>query len=1021
MVNQSKLYIAMRSHKVRKWALYALAFFFVVGFVGFFVLPPIVKSFVIDELAKALHRPVAIQRVSINPYRLSLSVDGVSIGEREGSGVEGQFVGFDSLHLNLESSSLFKGGIVVGEIRLLNPKVRVVRYADGRYNFSDLVDEAMAKPKSDEPTPHFSLNNLQLAGGEIEFDDRPAGERHRLSEIDFGLPFVSNMAYATEIFVEPSFSARINGAPFQMKGKSKPFGPTRESEFSLELKDVRVAEYLRYLPVKLAVAVRSGSVDTDLKLAYRQDKDDAPQLIVSGNVVLSGFKVADAAGAPLVAFKRLEVDLASADLLHRKFAVDRIKLASPEVYGRIGRSGETNWSALTAPSGTAAPKNAGKVAGKAAAPVAASAADKTPASRARAPEWRVRELSVERGALRWTDASRNDTLTTQIDDWSLDLKHLSSDPARPAELSTHFRLNGKGDIAVNGKLTAAPLNAELAIDAKAIELLPFQALFSDKLNVAITRGQLETRGTLQLRQAAGASSGALAGGFTGQATVGDFQAVDKANSADFLRWKSLYFGNVDVRLGPDSVSVGEIALTDFFARVIVSPQGKLNLLEIVRQGDAAKGAAPSTPVPEPVASGDGKAVAPVAPTDSARKATMPIQIGKVTLQGGSIRLTDNFVKPNYTANLRQVGGRIAGLSSEPGSMATLDLRGSYDNVAPLNIKARINPLSAKPYLDLTAEIKGVELVPFSSYSGKYAGYAIEKGKLSLSVNYKIENNELTAENHVYLDQLSFGDPVESAQATTLPVRLAVALLKNSDGVIDLNLPISGSLNDPQFSIGSIVVKVIVNVLSKAVTSPFALLGSIFGGGEEMSNIDFDAGRARLLPEAQKRLGQLAAALIDRPAVRLEIEGRVDPERDREGLKRASIDRKVRAAKREDLTKKGGGSGAADSVEVTVQEYPALLERVYRAEKFPKPRNMIGLVKSLPVEEMEKLMMANAVVDDDDLQALGDRRARAARDALVERRVPGERIFLLPTRVATETEGREGSGRGLGSRAEFSLK
>lgn len=1015
MVNQSKLYVAMRSPRVRKWALYALAFFVVVGVLGFFVLPPIVKSFVIDELAKALHRPVAIQRVSINPYRLSLSVDGVSIGEREGSGVEGLFAGFDSLHLNLESSSLFKGGIVVGEIRLLNPKVKVVRFADGRYNFSDLVDEAMAKPKSDEPTPLFSLNNLQLAGGEIEFDDRPAGERHRLSEIDFGLPFVSNMAYATEIFVEPSFSAKINGAPFQLKGKSKPFGPTRESEFSLELKDVQVAEYLRYLPVKLPVAVRSGSVDTDLKLAYRQDKDDAPQLIVSGNVVLSGFNVADAAGAPLVAFKRLEVDLASADLLHRKFAVDRIKLASPEVYGRIGRSGETNWSALIAPSGTAAaPKGAGKVSAKAAAPVAASPAKK---SVARTPEWRVRELSVERGTLRWTDASHNDTLTTRIDDWSLDLKHLSSDPARPAELATHLRLNGKGDVAVNGKLTAAPLNAELTIDAKAIELLPFQALFSDKLNVAITRGQLETRGTLQLRQASGASAGGLAGGFTGQATVGDFQAVDKANSADFLRWKSFYFGNVDVRLGPDSVSVGEIALSDFFARVIVSPQGKLNLLEIVRQSDAAKGATPSVPV----ASGDGKAVAPVAPADPSRKATMPIQIGKITLQGGSIRFTDNFVKPNYTANLRQVGGRIAGLSSEPGSTATLDLRGSYDNVAPLNIKARINPLSAKPYLDLTAEIKGVELVPFSSYSGKYAGYAIEKGKLSLSVNYKIENNELTAENHVYLDQLSFGDPVESAQATTLPVRLAVALLKNSDGVIDLNLPISGSLNDPQFSIGSIVVKVIVNVLSKAVTSPFALLGSVFGGGEEMSNIDFDAGRARLLPEAQKRLGQLATALIDRPAVRLEIEGRVDPERDREGLKRASIDRKVRAAKREDLTKKGVESGAAETVEVSAQEYPALLERVYRAEKFPKPRNMIGLVKSLPVEEMEKLMMANAAVDDDDLQALGDRRARAARDALIERRVTRERIFLLPTRVATETEAREGSGKGLGSRADFSLK
>ena len=274
---------------------------------------------------------------------------------------------------------------------------------------------------------------------------------------------------------------------------------------------------------------------------------------------------------------------------------------------------------------------------------------------------------------------------------------------------------------------------------------------------------------------------------------------------------------------------------------------------------------------------------------------------------------------------------------------------------------------------------------------------------------------------MFLDQLTFGDAVESPDATKLPVRLAVSLLKNRSGEIDINLPISGSLNDPQFSVGGVVIKVIVNLLAKAITSPFALIGSMFGSGEELSNVEFDHGRATLTPDTVKRLENLAKALIDRPELKLDIEGKVDPEQDPEGLKRARMDRKVRALKREELTKKNVESGSAETVEVSVQEYPALLERVYRDEKFPKPRNMIGLVKSLPVEEMEKLILANSAVDDDDLRDLGNRRAKAVRDWLVAHEVPAERVFLLPSKVAAAEEKQDGDKKVKASRADFSLK
>ena len=1139
MIDKAKLETVLRSPRTRKYGLRFLIAFVVVGIVGFFLLPPLVKWIVADQLAEALHRPVAIKSLRINPYALSMTVEGLSVEEPEGGK---SFVSFDSLYLNLESISLFRFGPVLGEVRLVNPRISLIRLSDNRYNFSDLLDEYLAKPKNNDPIPAFSVANIQIVGGAVEFDDQPVGKKHALNGINLTVPFVSSMSYATESFVEPAFSAHFNGAPMLVEGRSKPFTESLDSAIVLNLTDLQLAKYFDYLPVKVPFKVQEGTLDTNVKLAFRQGKNSASTLMLTGTVGVKGLNVEDLAGAPLLAIKKLDLAIASADLMNRRFAVERIAVESPEIHARVSRDGDVNWityfskelagskSSAVKPDPAAEPEwslGEGKVLGgavhwldeshgkpfkasvealdldlKGLSSKAGKPAEFEVSWRLQAEDWlKVQSMVVKGGrldlhkrevsvgevetkgvqalfqrtadgkidwvktpALRVVAASQKDTsapwilsvgkyfgegiglrfedkavspaATQSIGGLGFVVENLSTEPGQMAKLTAQFKVNQKGDVSVVGKLTPFPLAADLNVDAKTVELLPLQPYFAEKLNVAVTKGMVTVNGNLQLAQTkpvkakSGQSddSSALTGGFAGQLTIGDFYAVDKINSADFLHWKSLFFGKVDARLGPDSVSVGEIALSDFFARVIVSPEGKLNLLQILRKADEAPVAvvpsvstdgkakvAPDNPAKVPQA--EGSASAPVA---EASKPTMPIKIGKVTLQGGSVRFTDNFVKPNYTANLKRIVGKVSGLSSEPGTIAKLELRGSYDNVSPLNVTAQINPLSAKPYLDLQAEIKGIELTALSSYSGKYAGYLIDKGKLSLFVQYKIENNQLAAENRIFIDQLTFGDRVESPDATGLPVSLAVALLKNRNGEIDINLPISGSLDDPQFSIGGLVVRVIVNLFVKAVTSPFALIGSLFGGGEELSHLEFEYGRAAITPEMEKRLDSLAKALIDRPALRLDIEGVVDPKEDREGLKRANIDRKVRALKREGLTRKGIESESAETVSVSAEEYPALLERVYKAEKFPKPRNMIGLVKTLPVDEMEKLIVTHSVINDEDLLDLGERRAQAARDWLVAHEVPAERVFLLPPRVG-EDEKSAGEQKAKASRVDFSLK
>jgi hypothetical protein len=343
-----------------------------------------------------------------------------------------------------------------------------------------------------------------------------------------------------------------------------------------------------------------------------------------------------------------------------------------------------------------------------------------------------------------------------------------------------------------------------------------------------------------------------------------------------------------------------------------------------------------------------------------------------------------------------------------------------DNAAPVDINGKINPLSKDLYLDIVANARDIELSPFSPYSGKYVGYGIEKGKLSFNVKYKVENRKLDAQNQIILNQLTFGEKVESPTATKLPVLLAVALLKDRNGVIDINLPISGSLDDPQFSVGGIILKLILNIITKAVTAPFALLGSLFGGGsgEELSFVEFDYGRATLTPAAEAKLKTLATAMNNRPALKLEISPRVDPVNDLEGLKKASLERKVKAQKFKELARRGEAPASVDDVQVASGEYERYLKAAYGAESFPKPRNVIGLAKDIPVPEMEALMLKYTQVGDDDLRDLANRRAQIVRDRiLASGQITSDRVFI----VASKTTSADDKSKGRSSRVDFSLR
>jgi hypothetical protein len=632
-----------------------------------------------------------------------------------------------------------------------------------------------------------------------------------------------------------------------------------------------------------------------------------------------------------------------------------------------------------------------------------------PASTQPARPWTVKAgtVSVAQYKIQVTDAVPSEPVNLIVEDLNVKLENLSTEPnSPPGKASVALRLD-KGTVSSEGAVGVDPVTADLQLAVKEIDIRPFQPYVTDKVKIAITDGRVSTTGRLELNLK---EPEGLHAKYAGEITLGKFAATDKGNAEDVLRWDSLALHELSVGYNPLFVRAKRVALADFFAQIIVQPDGRLNLQEIMGAPEAPN-AAPSSPPAGQTAKTD--APSPAAPT-----VATDVRIEEVTMQGGRVQVLDRSLKPNFSANMTEIGGRVSGLSSQEDSVADVELRGKMNNSAPLEITGKVNPLKQDLFVDLRARFTGMDLSPTSPYSGKFVGYTIEKGKLSFDLTYLIDKRKINSENKVFIDQFTFGEKVDSPTATSLPVRLAVALLKDRNGQIHLDIPVTGSIDDPQFSIWSIVWQIIGNLITKAVTSPFALLGSAFGGGgDELRYLEFDYGRSTLADDSAKKLDALVAALADKPGLKLEIAGHVDPEADREGLKQYLLQRKVKAQRLTDLVKKGSPAVPVDDVVVTPEEYEKYLSLAYGAEKFPKPRNFIGMVKGLPVPEMEKLILTHIEAGDEELRQLASQRANAVQAAILRSgKVEAERLFI----VEPKTLSPEKKDKVKDSRVEFKI-
>jgi hypothetical protein len=394
---------------------------------------------------------------------------------------------------------------------------------------------------------------------------------------------------------------------------------------------------------------------------------------------------------------------------------------------------------------------------------------------------------------------------------------------------------------------------------------------------------------------------------------------------------------------------------------------------------------------------------------------MPMSIKKIVVQEGRANFTDLSIAPNFSAGIQKLEGTVLGLSSKPNARAKVDLHGNVDEFSPVSLSGEVNVLGAPLYADLELDFRNIELSVFNPYSGKFAGYNITKGKLTTELHYKVEGRKLDAQHHVVIDQLEFGEKTASKDAVSLPVKLGVALLKDRNGVIDLSLPVTGSLDDPKFRLAPIIWKIIVNILEKAVTAPFALLGALFGGGPDIQFIDFKPGVSALDAAAADKIKAVTKALVSRPQLKIELPIAVVPDIDRPALAAAQFNAQLAEleAAKGNRKKAAPAAGPPSFDELDPAAKLELLTQLYTKDVGAQPKypEAVTSLKQKPdivsakIEFLTAGIHEHLVVGDAELNALGQQRAMALEQALLaDTQIQSERVFLVANNKATAKDG-----------------
>ena len=628
-------------------------------------------------------------------------------------------------------------------------------------------------------------------------------------------------------------------------------------------------------------------------------------------------------------------------------------------------------------------------------------------------------------------------------------RRLQHSPGRVLDVTLDSAINGTGKLGgVKAKVTPKTQEVSAHLEASALALPFLQPYLSRYTSMTLLKGALGARLDLQYR-----GDGSLE--VKGDTQLSGLRTVDDQQKRDFVSWKDLKVAEIQYHSKPQSLRIKTVTLDEPYARMVIFPNRTTNIKEVLTPAGTVRKVAATAGDANAAQDESAAAEAAVpAASDTVPAAVVAAVPAPPKTAGGGGRKRARGQRPRRhpsrsSPRLRRFRlrsapcvwsmprsttptcgssrvSRWASRSSmarsraclDPKSRAKVELNGKVDRYSPAHIGGELNVLSTALYTDITMGFKDIDLTIVNPYSGHFIGYKIDKGKLSVDVSYKIEQRKLDAKQHFVVDQLELGDRVESPDAIHAPIKIAVALLKDRNGVIDIDLPMNGSIDDPKFRLGPIIWKAFINIIVKVATAPFALLGHLFGGGEHMNIVEFAPGSAELDKASQDQLAALVKSLKERPQLKLDVPISYSKELDRPQLAAGKLHEELAARVAGTRAGKKHPQSAGEEAFADPQKHYKLLLDQYKqslGKDAPLPESVQAVEsakrKEAPpyeqaINDLDAALISHIEVSDDDLVSLGKERAKAIQDALLSGGdVDPSRVFIVDAPPKPESGGK----------------
>jgi hypothetical protein len=967
-------------------------------------------------------RELTVGAIAIHPFKLQAEIRDLALPDADGK----PMLGFERLFVDFALASLWNRAFTFSEVTIEAPLLRAVLRPDGALNLGDLALPEDPED-ADEPLPALWIHRLAVDRGNVEFNNqlraRPVTRYFR--DVGFGLDDFRTTPEGGEFHL----SARSpEEETFDWKGRFA-LEPIVASQGEFRFGALQAVGIGEFLGDDLPFALTRGLVN--LAGTYRLALGEQTEL----DLELPAIEFADLAlrargvDTDWVTIPTLVVSGTRVAMPAQTVTVDKVALDALQAQAWMAADGSINLEQLFAPATPEPPTTASP----SPAPPAAA-----PAAMTGEPDWTVKVGGVEltNAAIAFEDRAAEPAKKFDLAPVNLQLSNLSLDLAQPLPVKLDAMINGHARFEAAGTLTPEPLAAELDIRLAKARMQILQPYVLPLADLTITGGELDVAGKVTLAPPE-RDGPELA--FAGEASITRFSSVDNALKEDLVNFEQVQLQKLAYAMAPDALSIDRVLVRRPYARVIVSQEQIINLAAVLdpegtqaalveRRATAAAEAARSPAERKRLereqkaaekaaakARKAGKAPPPPTPTAvAAGPETFPIRVREVRIEDGRMNFSDYFVEPDFSADVQALGGTITGVSSATDSRARVQLSGKLDEFSPVSIEGELQPFAFDRHTDLQMAFENISLPIFNPYSGPVAGYNIAKGKLTTRLHYRIDDRKLDAQHGIRIDQLEWGEASATQGEATLPVKLATALLKDRDGVINLDVPVGGTLDDPAFRVGPIIWQVIKNLIVKAVTAPFALLGSLFAGAEEAQFVDFAPGEAALDPATAERLDALAKSLAERPELKLDVPIGAVAEIDRPALAERAYQSALADALASRKSKDAQPDAPAPAFETLepnqrIAVLTALVTQQTGAEPaLPEPteppegtsrEDAKALRQAAALEFLEQAARASVVVPDSALEQLGEERASSIEKALLGGGA------LEPTRVFKVREGK----------------